>query len=761
MLTFDEAVDSIAFGQAGTDLEGLLLVSHNVGPVASASQAAGGSELTMVELATMRQVAVAKGGTRGDVVVTTSEGRILLSQSDQVDVISLLTAPTVIATNPPHNAVAVLPLPHLSVVFDHDMFVGDSDQSTSVLNLSNYYLIGTGLGGIPLKSATYQVDTHTVLLATPTLQPGHYELQISNIASTDGLTLPATYVTAFDAVSDFSALVDIEFSLTRADRSEQSVSYDVVVTNVSDRDLLLPLVLMLDPADGYTGVPRGAAGLTPGGQWLVDLSQSLSAGDVLTPGASTLGRTLTIDNPGNYSVNFTAGFSAQQGANQVPVFDSQPLENATVGQEYSYPAQAHDPDGTTVVYLLYRGPAGMTVDSLSGAVSWQPTSLSRARNEVLLAAFDTRGAIGLQSFVLTVEGGNRAPIVGSMPETLAGREGLPIGFSLGAVDPDGDPLALTAQNLPAGATFDPLTQIFRWTPDYDAAGTYEDVTFTITDGINEVSTRIDMLIAQGSRAPDWPCPPHAHSAKAKRCDSICRAVMRMAMSSHTSVIHCRKVRQIDPYSGLFQWTPAYHQVGDYDVPVSVTDGQSETTVVATLHVLNANAPPRFLSLDNWVVYENEPIAFQAMAFDPDHPAYAPPQRASDDSLLWMEGIPAGLVYDVSGLPSGATFDSETTMFGWLPGYADAGEYAVVFTVTDDGDGTGIPLATSVTAHITVLNTNRPPVIPELANLTVHGGVAQMLPVTVTDPDGDAMTLSARERAAGLPTARFHHLHGSW
>jgi subtilase family serine protease len=754
MLTFDEAVDSIAFGLSGTDLEGLLLVSHNVGPVTSTGQAAGGSELTMVELATMRQVAVAKGGTRGDVVVTTSDGRILLSQSDQVDVLSLLTAPTVIATNPPHNAVVVLPLPHLSVVFDHDMFVGGPDQATSVLNRGNYYLVGAGIGGIPIKSATYQVDTRTVLLATPTLQPGHYELQISNIASTDGLTLPATYVAAFDAVSDFSALVDITFSLTRADRSEQSVSYDVVVTNVSDRDLLLPLVLMLDPADGCSGVPRGAAGQTPGGLWLIDLSQSLATGDVLTPGASTLGHTLTIDNPGNYSVDFTAGFSAQQGTNQAPVFDSQPLGSATAGQEYAYAAQAHDPDGLAVVYLLYRGPAGMTVDALSGAVSWLPTSLSPALNDVLLAAFDTRGAIGLQAFVITVDGGNRAPVMGSLPETLEGIEGQPVGFALGAVDPDGDPLAVTARNLPAGATFDPLTQIFRWTPDYTAAGTYENVTFTITDGINEVSTRIDMLIAQGGRAPYLATP----APRTLREGETLRFYLNGSDEDGDVVTYFSDTLPegalIDPHSGLFQWTPAYHQAGDYHVPVSITDGLTKTTVIATFHVLNANGQPRFLSLDNWVAYEDEPIAFQALARDPDHPAYAPPQRAADGSLLWLDGIPAGLVYEVAGLPSGAIFDTDTTMFGWLPGYADAGEYAVVFTVTDDGDGTGVPLTASVTTHIIVRNNNRPPAIPELANITVQGGVAQLLPVTVSDPDGDALTLSAESALPGYPLPDF-------
>ncbi len=186
----------------------------------------------------------------------------------------------------------------------------------------------------------------------------------------------------------------------------------------------------------------------------------------------------------------------------------------------------------------------------------------------------------------------------------------------------------------------------------------------------------------------------------------------------------------------------------------MTDGRADTSVVATFHVLNANAPPRFESLENWLVYEDQPVLFQATAFDPDHPEYSPPQRAADGSLLWLHGIPAGLAYSVAGLPDGAVFDSDTTIFGWWPDFADAGQYDVVFTVTDDGDGTGIPLTSSVTTHITVLNANRSPQIPPLANVSVAGGTALVLPVTVTDPDGDAVTLQVAHALPGYPLPDF-------
>ncbi len=82
-LGFDSDIDSLAFGQAGTALAGLLFVSHNDGPVDATGAPTAASELTMVDVATLQEVAVAAGGSRGGVVITTSDGRVLLSQTDR------------------------------------------------------------------------------------------------------------------------------------------------------------------------------------------------------------------------------------------------------------------------------------------------------------------------------------------------------------------------------------------------------------------------------------------------------------------------------------------------------------------------------------------------------------------------------------------------------------------------------------------------------------------------------------------------------
>ncbi len=55
--------------------------------------------------------------------------------------------------------------------------------------------------------------------------------------------------------------------------------------------------------------------------------------------------------------------------------------------------------------------------------------------------------------------------------------------SISATDPDSSNLNYSASNLPSGASFDPPTKTFSWTPGYDQAGTYPPIHFQVTDGV--------------------------------------------------------------------------------------------------------------------------------------------------------------------------------------------------------------------------------------------------------------------------------------
>jgi hypothetical protein len=81
---------------------------------------------------------------------------------------------------------------------------------------------------------------------------------------------------------------------------------------------------------------------------------------------------------------------------------------------------------------------------------------------------------------------NGAPVFAAGGESQSVDENRALTFGVSATDPDGDALTYSASGLPAGASFDPATQQFSWTPSYTQAGTYT-VTFTASDGTKSYS----------------------------------------------------------------------------------------------------------------------------------------------------------------------------------------------------------------------------------------------------------------------------------
>ena len=125
----------------------------------------------------------------------------------------------------------------------------------------------------------------------------------ASVKSAAGFNLAAPYTSTFTAIGDLTGLVDIRFLLARMDRAHETVSYDVTVSNISGRDLLLPLVLELDPLRNYDGEPQGTLGRSAAGTWLIDLSANLPSG-VLGAGLATTGQTITVRNPSGRPVAF-------------------------------------------------------------------------------------------------------------------------------------------------------------------------------------------------------------------------------------------------------------------------------------------------------------------------------------------------------------------------------------------------------------------------------------------------------------------------
>ncbi len=113
-------------------------------------------------------------------------------------------------------------------------------------------------------------------------------------------------------------------------------------------------------------------------------------------------------------------------------------------RQYSYPVVAQDPDGDSLTYSLTQAPAGMTIDPISGEITWNPGPDQVGDHPVTVSASDGRGGVDTQSFTLAVylPSNNQPPVVDAGPDqaihlpasaTLSGTasdDGLPPGSSL-------------------------------------------------------------------------------------------------------------------------------------------------------------------------------------------------------------------------------------------------------------------------------------------------------------------------------------------
>ena len=738
MLSFDDDVNSIAFGLPGSKLDGLMFVSHTDG-----SSPGAGTVLSMVDLATMKVVDVASGGTRGDIVTTSADGRVFLSQSNQVDVLGPVRAPHVASTNPPPDSLVALPFASITVTFDDDMLATAGTDPRSVLDPDNYQLVGDGAGLIPIQGVAYDKATRTAVLSFAPLTGDHYQLKVlTGVQNVAGLGLAQPYVTDFTTVSDVTSVLDIDFTDVRSDRSTGTVSFDVTVTNKSSHALVLPLILQLTPQQQFAGEPLGISGRAADGSWLIDLSDNLPANGVLAAGQSTSGRTVTVSTPDRQPVAFDPSVSGVLAGNHPPVFLTYPVMSATAGQAYTYKVVAYDKDGDPLSYVLVKGPAGMTMDASTGVVSWMPTPASPSRSTVVLQVYDAAGGYDTPTFTLTANGTNRAPVLTALPSEIDGKEGQVLTIPVQATDADGDKLIYWVNNLPPGATFDEQHQALIWTPGFGAAGTYTNVTFVVSDGLHQVSETTTVVIAPTPQAPTLLKPSDFVANEGVPIRIALQATDPDGKPLTYSSDNLPPGSFLDPNTGVFEWTPDYTQHGLFNVPFTVSNGEASTTQSSTIVVNNVNAAPVFQNLDLFQGPEGQQIQFRVQAFDPDNPTFQPPDRAADGSLVHADlNIPT-VTYTLSGVPNGATFDPDTLLFTWTPGYGDAGQHVVTITATDNGDNTGQPLSATQSVTFNVLNVNRAPQVAPITSQSVDHDTVLQIPVSAVDPDGDPLKLVA-------------------
>ena len=167
--------------------------------------------------------------------------------------------------------------------------------------------------------------------------------------------------------------------------------------------------------------------------------------------------------------------------NDAPEITTTELSNPIEDQAYNITIEATDADwvyGDHLSYSLSVKPAGMTINSTTGIISWLPDNSDVGDTTVTVVVTDDSSATDTKIYSLHINNTNDAPvIVTALIDDAVEDQGYI--FIIGATDidlPYGDHMIYRLSVYPQGMTINRKTGEINWLPDNDNVG---DTTITV------------------------------------------------------------------------------------------------------------------------------------------------------------------------------------------------------------------------------------------------------------------------------------------
>ena len=158
------------------------------------------------------------------------------------------------------------------------------------------------------------------------------------------------------------------------------------------------------------------------------------------------------------------------------------------GATLAFTASATDADtpAQTLTYSLLAGaPFSASLDAASGAFTWTPLELQGGVSYPITMKVADNGRPArhaTRAFTVTVRKVNSAPALGAVTN-YALHQGAALAVPHAATDPDfpTNLLTFSLRNPPDGASIDPVSGLFLWTPAPAHAGSTNEITVVVTD----------------------------------------------------------------------------------------------------------------------------------------------------------------------------------------------------------------------------------------------------------------------------------------
>lgn len=329
-----------------------------------------------------------------------------------------------------------------------------------------------------------------------------------------------------------------------------------------------------------------------------------------------------------------------------------------------------------------------------------------------------------------ISSANRPPVL-SLIEPKQVDEMTLLSFNVVASDPDaGQKLSYRLINPPGGATIDPVTGQFLWTPGEAQGPAQVSLTIRVTD--DGVPARfaqqvVSVTVHEVNRVPTVSAPTEVTLDEGATVSftALASDPDQPAQTLAFALVDPPSGATIDPVSGAFRWVTTEIDGGrTVDVRVRVTDSGSpalSADVVVRLIVREIDNAPVIAIVPPQTLDEGSPLVITNRAVDPDVP-----------------GVPIRFSLG-PGAPAGMTLNPESGVLRWTPGEAD-GPGLFIVTVRAE-QIVGLVLSDSTSIGITVREVNQAPSLSAPVEVTAAEGTVLRFTATASDNDLPPQTLT--------------------
>jgi RHS repeat-associated protein len=404
-----------------------------------------------------------------------------------------------------------------------------------------------------------------------------------------------------------------------------------------------------------------------------------------------------------------------------------PTAPALVGRPYRYHFRAQDAEDDTLTFQLTTAPAGMTVDPVTGVLSWTPTAAQVGAQAVTLTVLDSRGLGTRLPFTVTtrLDAPDDPPTVLSTPRTAL-RLGNTYLYQVAAADPNNDPLTYALVTPPAGMSVD-ANGLVSWQPDPSQQGAHP-IQLRVSDGRGGTASQDFTLRVVTS---DINLPP-AITSTPPGTATVGRPFAYDLTGSDPEgdplfwgLDEAPAGMSLDAARGTLRWTPTGDQIGSAEVVVRAVDGLgASSTQTFTVVVRGVDLPPAVVSTPPTQGFVGQAYFYAVRADDPE----------SDK-----------LTFALTTRPAGMAINPATGLITWTPADVQTGLNNVAVLVSDGQGGT----ATQTYTVVVTAPINRPPAISTAPVTDALVGLAYRYGVGATDPEGDALTFALPAAPTGM------------